>query len=215
LHGALILLIDNFDSFTHNLQDYLLRSYAEVLTVRYNELPGFDWKSTPLTGVVISPGPGHPLQYPMLFDVLENFSGKVPILGVCLGHQTIGVHYGARLTKAKKPMHGKVSSMKHCETGLYRDVLTPTDVTRYHSLVLDQLPNCLLETGSTLEGEIMSLVHKTEPIWGLQYHPEAFLTKNGERIIENFTSIVSNYRGRNSSDEIANPHHLPKKEICW
>jgi len=112
-------------------------------------------------------------------------------------------------------MHGKVSSMKHCETGLYRDVLTPTDVTRYHSLVLDQLPNCLLETGSTLEGEIMSLVHKTEPIWGLQYHPEAFLTKNGERIIENFTSIVSNYRGRNSSDEIANPHHLPKKEICW
>lgn len=112
-------------------------------------------------------------------------------------------------------MHGKVSSINHTETGLYRDVLTPTDVTRYHSLVLDQLPDCLKQTGHTLEGEIMSLVHSNEPIWGLQYHPEAFLTKSGEKIIENFTAIVSAWNSRNMTGSIANTHHLPKKEICW
>lgn len=217
MHSALILLIDNFDSFTHNLQDYLLRFHKDVLTVRYNDLEALSWRNKTFDGIVISPGPGHPKEYPDLFAILEHFEGRIPILGVCLGHQAIGLHYGGRLTKAKIPMHGKVSDIVHQDSRLYLQVPTPTQVTRYHSLVLTQLPACLQITSHTLAGEVMSLEHIDKPIWGLQYHPEALLTEYGEKVIENFTNIVSNWNVDSviKQNTIAGTPHLPKKETCW
>jgi len=213
----LILLIDNFDSFTHNLQDYLEQQGIDVLTVRYNEL-GDHWDSLKRAeGIVISPGPGRPADYPALFEIIGAYEGQKPILGVCLGHQTLCCYYGGKLVKAHKPMHGKVSMVSHTGTDLYTGVQSPTQVTRYHSLIISHLPNMLKATGTTEMGELMSFAHKEKPVWGVQYHPEAVLTNSGLKIIENFVSFVRNRTGESvkAKGKVEVVKDLPKNEICW
>lgn len=189
----MVLLLDNFDSFTYNLADYLQQAgvHCHVVT---NQTPLSEIKKLDFKGIVLSPGPETPEKAGNLMEVLKAFYNKMPILGVCLGHQAIGQFFGARLVKALKPMHGKVSEI-YCEPdSLFDGLQSPIKVVRYHSLVLHQLPETLLCTASTAQGEVMAIKHKTLPISGLQFHPEAILTESGLAMLKNwllFNNIVA------------------------
>lgn len=189
----MVLLLDNFDSFTYNLADYLQQAgvHCHVVT---NQTPLSEINKLEFKGIVLSPGPETPEKAGNLMEVLKAFYNKMPILGVCLGHQAIGQFFGARLVKALKPMHGKVSEI-YCEPdSLFDGLKSPLKVVRYHSLVLDQLPETLLCTASTAQGEIMAIKHKTLPVSGLQFHPEAILTESGLAMLKNwllFNNIVA------------------------
>ncbi|MFN3316183.1 MAG: anthranilate synthase component II [Raineya sp.] len=181
-----ILLLDNFDSFTYNLLDYLGRVGVSC-EVHRNNTPLEILKKNEYQGVLLSPGPGKPQDAGNLMEVLAYFHQKLPILGVCLGHQTIGEFFGASLTKAQKPMHGKISKISvQNENMLFRNLPKSFSVVRYHSLVLENLPDCLQVTALSQENEIMALAHKFLPICGVQFHPEAALTDFGLEIIENW-----------------------------
>jgi anthranilate synthase/aminodeoxychorismate synthase-like glutamine amidotransferase len=182
----LILLVDNFDSFTYNLQNLLVMRGQEVVTVRYDALAVRQVYELPLTGLAISPGPGHPRQYPAHKELIAHYEGKIPILGICLGHQSICHYYGARVRQATRPMHGKTSLLRHGGHAMFRQVPNPFTATRYHSLVVDQLPKSLEETACSQQGEIMSVSHVAYPIWGHQFHPEAYLTTNGPQLVLNW-----------------------------
>ena len=187
----MILMIDNYDSFTYNLVQYLGELGQKVLVYRNDALSIDDIKKLNPAKIVISPGPGRPEDAGISCDVIRQFSGKIPILGVCLGHQAIGYVYGGKIVGAKKLMHGKTSKIYHNKKDIFKGIPNPFLATRYHSLLVDRknLPDCLEITAFTAENEIMGLKHKAYPIWGVQFHPESILTKCGKQILDNFIKL--------------------------
>jgi len=184
----MILMIDNYDSFTYNLVQYLGTLGAQIKVFRNDKITISQIKKLKPEKIVISPGPGRPEDAGVACDAIRNFAGKIPILGVCLGHQAIGYAYGGRIIGAKKLMHGKTSLIYHNKKTIFKGLPNPFEATRYHSLIVDKktLPESLEITAWTKEGEIMGLKHKTHPLWGVQFHPESILTKAGMALLANF-----------------------------
>ena len=189
----MILMIDNYDSFTYNVVQYLGELRAEVVVVRNDQVTIDDIIEMNPDSIVISPGPCTPNKAGISLQVIESFAGKKPLLGICLGHQTIGLSFGGHIIRAKQVMHGKTSPVYHTGEGIFRGLPSPFNVTRYHSLVIEQssLPACLQVTAWTQQpdnnmDEIMGIKHKYLPIEGLQFHPESILTEHGHQLLENF-----------------------------
>lgn len=187
----MILMIDNYDSFTYNLVQYLGTLGANVKVFRNDKISVDGIKKLKPEKIVISPGPGRPEDAGISCAVIKEFAGKAPILGVCLGHQAIGYVYGGKIVIAKKLMHGKTSLIYHNQKSIFKGITNPFEATRYHSLLVERksLPRCLEIIAWTKQGEIMGLKHKDYPLWGVQFHPESILTKVGKDILENFLNI--------------------------
>lgn len=183
-----ILMIDNYDSFTYNLVQYLGELGAEVTVMRNDEIDIAGIEAVNPDKICISPGPCTPKEAGISVETILHFAGKKPILGVCLGHQAIGAAYGGQIVKAKQIMHGKVSAVKHNGSGVFQGLPSPFSVTRYHSLAIDRdsLPDCLQITAETDDGEIMGVAHKELPIYGVQFHPESVLSEHGHDLLKNF-----------------------------
>jgi para-aminobenzoate synthetase component 2 len=188
-------MLDNYDSFTFNLVHYFQALGQEVVVARNDQITLAEIKALSPQYIVISPGPCSPNEAGLSLDIVKHFAGKVPLLGVCLGHQCIAQHYGATIDKARKVMHGKTSKIKHVEKGLFHQLNNPLTVTRYHSLVVnkDTLPDCLTVTAWSCDengenDEIMALAHKTLPVASVQFHPESILTEQGMMLLGNFLS---------------------------
>lgn len=179
----MLLVIDNFDSFTHNLLDYFSRLGIAYQLYR-NDVPLEEIQKQEYTGLVISPGPETPERAGRLMEILAHYIDKLPILGICLGHQAIGQYFGASLHKAEKPMHGKVSIIHLEAHPVFEGLPQQMEVVRYHSLVLDDLPESLHCIARCENGEIMAIAHSSLPILGLQFHPEAWLTRYGMDILQ-------------------------------
>jgi anthranilate synthase/aminodeoxychorismate synthase-like glutamine amidotransferase len=188
-----LFLIDNYDSFTYNLFQYLSELGAEVTVVRNDRFSLADVEALAPDGIVISPGPGTPADSGASPDVIRAFGARVPILGVCLGHQTIGEVFGGRVVRAPAIFHGKVSEIEHDGRGLFVGLPHPFTATRYHSLVIapDSVPDCLEVTARTAEGVIMGVRHRELPIEGVQFHPESALTEEGKHLLQNFIDLVA------------------------
>lgn len=185
----MIAVIDNYDSFTYNLVQYLGELGAEVRVFRNDAITPNELDSLGPSHVVISPGPGRPAEAGISLEVIRELGPHCPILGVCLGHQCIGEAFGGQVVRASRLMHGKTSRIYHDQQGIFQGVPDPFEATRYHSLmVADPLPQVLIQTAFTRRGEIMGLRHRTLPIVGLQFHPESFLTAHGKQLLENFLS---------------------------
>jgi anthranilate synthase/aminodeoxychorismate synthase-like glutamine amidotransferase len=184
----MIVMIDNYDSFTYNLVQYLGELGARVQVFRNDEIPVQDIENLSPSHIVISPGPCTPNEAGITLEVIQRFAGHVPLLGVCLGHQAIGQAFGGKVVRARRVMHGKVSSIRHDGAGVFSGVPDEFVATRYHSLVVERetLPACLLVSAESEDGEIMGLRHRELPVEGVQFHPEALLTEHGHRILENF-----------------------------
>ncbi|MCC3868182.1 anthranilate synthase component II [Terrisporobacter mayombei] len=184
----MILMIDNYDSFVYNLVQYIGELGEEIVVRRNKEITLEEIEGLNPEIIVLSPGPCSPIEAGICIDVVNHFKGKKPILGICLGHQTIGHVFGAKVVKALEPVHGKVHSIKHNNKGVFKDLNNPLNVTRYHSLVVDKenLPHDLEITALTNEGEIMGIRHKNYLIEGVQFHPEAILSEQGHEILRNF-----------------------------
>jgi anthranilate synthase component 2 len=183
-----ILMIDNFDSFTFNLVQYFGELGAEVKVLRNNAVTLEDIERMQPAQIVISPGPCTPNEAGVSLAAIERFAGKIPILGVCLGHQAIGQAFGGKVVRAKRVMHGKLSSVHHDRRGVFAGLPDPLTATRYHSLVVerDSLPDCLEVSAESEEGEIMGLRHRALRVEGVQFHPEALLTEHGHAMLKNF-----------------------------
>lgn len=192
----MILVIDNYDSFTYNLVQYLGELGMETEVYRNNEITLKEIAKKSLIGIVISPGPCTPKEAGISVEAVQELGNKVPILGVCLGHQSIGVAYRGRVVPAKKLMHGKTSPIYHNQKGLYLGIDNPFIAGRYHSLVLDplSLPPCLEITARTEDGTIMGVRHKEYPVEGVQFHPESILTAPGKNILKNFITIAEYFK---------------------
>jgi anthranilate synthase/aminodeoxychorismate synthase-like glutamine amidotransferase len=187
----MILMIDNYDSFTYNLVQYLGALGAKVKVFRNDKITPSGIKKLKPEKVVISPGPGRPEDAGISCAVIKEFAGKIPILGVCLGHQCLGYVYGGRIIGARKLMHGKTSLIYHNKKDIFEGIANPFEATRYHSLIVEKknLPSVLTITAWTKEDEIMGLKHKKYPLWGVQFHPESILTKPGKDILANFLNL--------------------------
>ena len=188
-----VLMIDNYDSFTHNLVQYLQELGAEVLVHRNDQISLEEIEALNPDRLMISPGPCTPNEAGISIAAIKHFAGKLPILGVCLGHQSIGQAFGGQVVRARQVMHGKTSPIYHSGQGVFRDLPSPYTATRYHSLVVekDSLPDCLEMTAWTLKDdgsvdEVMGMRHKTLPIEGVQYHPDSILSEHGHALLENF-----------------------------
>ena len=192
----MLLLIDNYDSFTYNLYQYLSELGAEVMSVRNDKITLEDIEAMPLEGIVVSPGPCTPREAGVSNDVIRHFGKKLPILGVCLGHQCIGHTYGARVDRAGEIRHGKTSLIHHNGKGVLAGLPSPFEAIRYHSLVVypDTLPDCLEVTAWTENGLIMGLRHKEYPVEGVQFHPESIMTPVGKPLLKNFLDRVARVR---------------------
>jgi anthranilate synthase/aminodeoxychorismate synthase-like glutamine amidotransferase len=188
----MILLIDNYDSFTWNLVHYLGQLGAEVSVVRNDALSVEDVARQKPQAVVLSPGPCDPDRAGICLELVRRLGPVLPILGVCLGHQTIGQVYGGQVVRASAPMHGKVSQIHHRGTSVFKDLPDPFEATRYHSLVVDRatLPDVLGITAETEDGTIMGLAHMTFPVHGVQFHPESIATQNGHKLLRNFLDLA-------------------------
>ena len=184
----MILLIDNYDSFTYNLFQYLSELGEEVTVVRNDAMSPDEMEKLAPERIVISPGPGTPEQAGVSNDVIRHFGGRLPILGVCLGHQCIGYAYGAKVDHAGEIKHGKSSMVLHDGKGVYKGLPNPFPAIRYHSLAVmkDSVPECLKVTASTDNGIIMGLRHKEYPVEGVQFHPESIMTNVGKDLLRNF-----------------------------
>jgi anthranilate synthase/aminodeoxychorismate synthase-like glutamine amidotransferase len=184
----MILMIDNYDSFTYNLVQYLGELGQDIRVFRNDKITLAKIKKLRPKKIVISPGPGRPEDAGISCRVIREFAGKIPILGVCLGHQAIGYVYGGHIVGAKRLMHGKTSMIYHNKKDIFKGLPNPFEATRYHSLIVEKktLPQCLEITAWTREGEIMGLKHKKFPLWGMQFHPESVLTKQGKKLLANF-----------------------------
>jgi len=184
----MLLMIDNYDSFTYNLVQYLGELGAEVRVVRNDEMSVDAVAALHPGRIVISPGPCTPNEAGISVALVQRLAGKVPILGVCLGHQSIGQAFGGRVVRAQTVMHGKVSTVRHVGTGVFAGLPGNFIATRYHSLVIerDSLPECLAITAESDDGEIMGVRHRTLPVEGVQFHPEALLTEHGHALLRNF-----------------------------
>ncbi len=189
-----ILVIDNYDSFTYNLVQYLGELGADPVVWRNDQFKLEDIGSLKPNGIVVSPGPCTPLEAGLSVNVIEEFGEHIPLLGVCLGHQSIGQAFGAKVVRAKNLMHGKVSSIAHDGTGVFAGLPNDFTATRYHSLVIEDLPESLLVNAWVDEAHgrtIMGVKHKTFPIHGVQFHPESALTDHGHKMLENFLNVCA------------------------
>lgn len=184
----MVLMIDNYDSFTYNLVQYLGELGREVRVYRNDQITCEEIRALQPSHIVISPGPCTPNEAGISLEVIKRFAGQVPILGVCLGHQAIGQAFGGLVIRAPRLMHGKTSPIHHDGRQVYRGVPSPFTATRYHSLILDRdsLPDCLEITAWTEEGEIMGVRHREYHVEGIQYHPESILTEHGHLLLKNF-----------------------------
>ncbi len=187
----MILMIDNYDSFTHNLVQYLGQLGEEVVVYRNDEITLDQIEELHPDEIFLSPGPGSPENAGLTVDVIRRFHTTIPIMGVCLGHQAIGYAFGADVVRADRLMHGKTSGIINDGRTIFRGVPSPFEAGRYHSLILrkDSLPPCLEISAETEEGEIMGVRHHQYPVEGIQFHPESILTPNGKRIIKNFLDM--------------------------
>lgn len=187
----MILVIDNYDSFTWNLVQYLAELGAEPHVVRNDHIDLAGIEARAPERLIISPGPGSPNEAGISCDAIRALSGRVPILGVCLGHQCIGQVFGGRIVRAARLMHGKTSWIHHRGDGILAGLPQPFEATRYHSLLIERasLPECLRLTGWTEEGEVMAVEHVEWPIYGVQFHPESILTREGRQILHNFLLV--------------------------
>jgi anthranilate synthase/aminodeoxychorismate synthase-like glutamine amidotransferase len=183
----MILLVDNYDSFTYNLYQYLCELGAKISVLRNDKVP-VERIAKRYEAIVLSPGPGRPADSGMTPQIVRECSGQLPILGVCLGHQAIGESFGGKIVAAKRLMHGKTSMIHHNGKGLFSAIESPFEATRYHSLVVDRssLPKELEVTAETDDGTIMGLRHRSDPTVGVQFHPESILTKTGKAVLKNF-----------------------------
>jgi len=187
-----ITLLDNYDSFTYNLLHYIGELGSEVTVYRNDAIGVFELMAQKPAGIVISPGPGTPQQSGICLDLVRQASGKIPILGVCLGHQAIGEAFGGKVVRAPKPMHGKVSEIYHEGRTIFKGLPIPFKATRYHSLIVDRasLPECLEVTAVTADdGLIMGLSHKQHNTHGVQFHPESIASEHGHQLIKNFLEL--------------------------
>jgi anthranilate synthase/aminodeoxychorismate synthase-like glutamine amidotransferase len=184
----MLLVIDNYDSFTYNLVQYLGELGQEVRVVRNDGIAAADVAGLAPSHIVVSPGPCTPNEAGISLDVIKMYAGKIPILGVCLGHQSIGQAFGGRIVRAARVMHGKTSPIHHDGKGVFAGLPNPFEATRYHSLLIERasVPDCLDVTARTAEDEIMAVRHKTLPVEGVQFHPESFLTTAGKDLLANF-----------------------------
>ena len=187
----MLLMLDNYDSFTYNLVQYFGELGEDVRTHRNDQITLEEIEALQPDRICISPGPRTPAEAGISLDVIKHFAGKVPILGVCLGHQAIGAAFGGEVVRAREQMHGKVSPITHRSTDVFADLPSPFTVTRYHSLAVarESLPSCLEITAETPDGEIMGLRHTSLPIYGVQFHPESILSEHGHALLKNFLNI--------------------------
>ena len=194
----MILMIDNYDSFTYNLVQYLGELGEELLVRRNDQISVQQVKRLAPTSMVISPGPGSPKDAGISNELIRTFAGRLPILGVCLGHQCIGEVFGGDVVRAARLMHGNTSAIHHAATGIFRHLPNPFDATRYHSLIVkrETLPSCLTITAWTKDREIMGLRHVRLPIYGVQFHPESILTKPGKDLLRNFLGLAKAFHRR-------------------
>ena len=186
----MLLMIDNYDSFTYNVYQYLCDLGEKVKVVRNDKTSLAQIRRWAPAGIVISPGPGNPDGAGLTLDIIEEFAGDIPILGICLGHQSIAQAFGGKVVRAKKMMHGKLSEIRHNGRGLFKGLPKDLTVTRYHSLVVkpESMPSCLKVSAETDDGVIMAIKHTRYPVFGIQFHPESYMTQEGLKILENFCS---------------------------
>ncbi len=184
----MIFVLDNYDSFTYNLVQYLGELGAELTVARNDEVSVAQVEAMSPSHILISPGPCSPNEAGITLELIRRMAGRVPLLGVCLGHQAIGQAFGGRVVRAKKVMHGKTSRIGHDGKGIFKEIKNNFVATRYHSLVVERasLPACLDVTADAEDGEIMGLRHRSLPVEGVQFHPEALLTEHGHKMLENF-----------------------------
>ncbi len=187
----MIYMIDNYDSFTYNLVQYLQMLGAEVVVRRNDEVSVEEVLNSGAAGVVLSPGPGRPDEAGIMLDLIRR-GGDMPMLGVCLGHQAIGAAFGASIIHARRLMHGKLSTITHDGQGVFKGLPETFQAVRYHSLAIDEssLPDCLVPTAHSEDGELMGIRHTSRPLEGIQYHPESILSQNGKRQLRNFLTLV-------------------------
>ena len=190
--GPKVLVIDNVDSFVYNLVQYLGELGAQPEVVRNNEVSVADALATKPDAVLLSPGPGRPEDAGILCEAITAFAGKVPVFGVCLGHQAIGHVFGGNVIRAPELLHGKTSLVHHHDTGVFAGLASPVQATRYHSLVVEAatLPDCLEVTATTDDGMIMGMRHREFDVEGVQFHPESILTNHGHAMLSNFLAHV-------------------------
>ena len=188
----MLLLLDNYDSFTYNIYQLFSDIGAQVEVVRSDKISIDGIRANDYRGIIISPGPGIPQDAGISEEVICQLGGEIPILGICLGHQAIGEVFGGRVVRAGEIVHGKASPIRHSGTGLYRDIPNPTEVARYHSLIIarENLPDVLDVTSQLDDGTIMGVRHKTLPIEGIQFHPESILTPEGRRMMQNYLTDI-------------------------
>jgi anthranilate synthase component 2 len=191
----MLLLIDNYDSFTYNLFHYLGELGAEVVVKRNDELTAAQALALKPEGIVLSPGPCDPDRAGICLDLIKTGGTDVPILGVCLGHQAIGQAYGGKVVRAPGPMHGKVSRIHHTGKGVFRGLNNDFNATRYHSLTIapDSMPHDLEVTATSSDGVIMGVMHKRLPVHGVQFHPESIASENGHAMLQNFLNIAKDF----------------------
>ena len=188
----MFLLLDNYDSFTYNLRHYLGELGAEVEVRRNDAISAADAVALGAEGIVISPGPCDPDRAGICLDVVEKAAGRLPVLGVCLGHQCIGQAFGGKVVLAPSPMHGKISDITHGASGVLSGIPSPFRATRYHSLTIEResLPDCLCVTAQSDDGVIQGIAHRDLPIHGVQFHPESIASEHGHRLIQNFLDLA-------------------------
>ncbi|HEY3215603.1 MAG TPA: aminodeoxychorismate/anthranilate synthase component II [Candidatus Eisenbacteria bacterium] len=193
----MIAVLDNYDSFTYNLVQCLGTLGAQVEVFRNDAITADALAVLPLEGLVISPGPGEPRQAGISEEAIRRLGGRVPVLGVCLGHQALGEVYGGRVVRASRLMHGKTSPILHKGRGLFAGLDNPFEATRYHSLIVERetLPEVLELMAWTPEGEVMGVKHKQHETWGVQFHPESVLTRSGMKLMENFLVLCRQHKG--------------------
>lgn len=191
----MFLLIDNYDSFTYNLVHYLGELGAEVVVKRNDAIPVDEALAMGAEGIVISPGPCDPDRSGICLELIVRNTGRIPILGVCLGHQAIGQAYGGKVVRAPYPMHGKVSDIRHNQSGVLKGLPDTFTATRYHSLIVEReaLPDCLEITAESDDGLIMGLTHKEFPVYGVQFHPESIATEYGHELLGNFLELAAKH----------------------
>ena len=191
----MILLIDNYDSFTYNLFHYLGELGAKVVVKRNDELTADEALALNPEAIVLSPGPCTPNEAGICMDLIRKAAGKVPILGVCLGHQAIGQVYGGTIVRAPAPMHGKVSRIHHTGKSVFRGLNNDFEATRYHSLTIapESMPASLEVTATSGDGVIQGVMHKTHPVHGVQFHPESIASENGHALLQNFLTLAKEF----------------------
>ena len=205
----MICLIDNYDSFTFNLVHYLGELGAEVRVHRNDKVTSREIAASEPEAIVLSPGPCTPREAGICLDLIAAVAGKIPILGVCLGHQAIGDAFGGKVVRAPTPVHGKLSVIRHEGAGIFRGINAPFEATRYHSLVVDRasLPDDLVVTADTEDGLIMGLAHQSLPVHGVQFHPESIASEHGHLMLRNFLDITASWNA-SSGRRTAAPQKL-------